>query len=121
MSKASTAISHRDLLWDKQKGRCCYCGIQMRKPKKNASQCPNLATIEHIRRRADGGTNELRNKALACYRCNTERGEIDWLTYTSYRRGEIYLTELLQMQQYRDLTARDLPQHEKNMRQLSTA
>lgn len=92
----------------------------MRKPKKGTRQSPNLATVEHVRRKADGGTNELRNKALACYRCNTERGEIDWLTYTSYRRGEIYITELLQVQQYCGLTDRSLPKHEENMRQLSS-
>ncbi|WP_237350472.1 MULTISPECIES: hypothetical protein [Rhizobium] len=27
--------------------------------------------------------------ALACKRCNEERGTMDWLVYTSYRRREL--------------------------------
>lgn len=57
-------------------------------------QFPDTETIEHLRRKADGGCNGLHNKALACYRCNVERGEIDWLTYKSFRMGEIYLADV---------------------------
>jgi 5-methylcytosine-specific restriction endonuclease McrA len=32
------------------------------------------ATIEHIRPRAHGGTDELANLALACARCNHQKG-----------------------------------------------
>ncbi|WP_246590409.1 MULTISPECIES: HNH endonuclease [Rhizobium] len=53
-------------------------------------QPPNAETLEHLRRRADGGRNNRDNIALACKRCNEERGGMDWLLYTSYRRGEIW-------------------------------
>lgn len=32
-------------------------------------------TIEHVVRRADGGTNSMSNLKLACMDCNTNRGE----------------------------------------------
>ena len=50
----------------------------------------NAETIEHLRRRSDGGRNNRDNIALACKRCNQERGAMDWLTYTTWRRGEFY-------------------------------
>jgi hypothetical protein len=50
---------------------------------------PKSQTIEHLRRKADGGTSHPDNKALACYECNSERGDMDWLTYKSLKMGEI--------------------------------
>ncbi|RAL98695.1 HNH endonuclease [Agrobacterium sp. MS2] len=82
--------SHRKLLRKAQGGKCCYCGIKMRNPQAGGQQFPDSETIEHLRRRADGGDNSLNNKALACFRCNVERGEIDWLTYKSFRMGEVF-------------------------------
>lgn len=49
---------------------------------------PEAATIEHLKRRADGGRDHRDNVAMACKRCNDERGEVDWLTYTTFRRNE---------------------------------
>lgn len=34
-----------------------------------------MATVEHVKRRVDGGTNDLDNLKLACMDCNTRRGE----------------------------------------------
>ncbi|RXT15737.1 hypothetical protein B5P46_32685 [Rhizobium leguminosarum] len=50
----------------------------------------NAETLEHLRRHSDGGRNNRDNIALACKRCNEERCGMDWLLYTSYRRGEIW-------------------------------
>lgn len=92
MTKAAKpAPSHRDRLRKAQNGKCCYCGIKMRRTQ-GGKQFPDSETVEHLRRKADGGDNSLGNKALACYRCNVERGEIDWMTYKSFRMGEIYLS-----------------------------
>ncbi|WP_245482255.1 HNH endonuclease [Mesorhizobium sp. M4A.F.Ca.ET.020.02.1.1] len=51
---------------------------------------PDSETLEHLDRRTDRGSNDRGNIALACYRCNTGRGDVDWLTYKSIRRGEHY-------------------------------
>lgn len=77
--------SHRGRLKAAQQNRCCYCDRPMswRSPFH-----PRRATIEHLRRKADGGGNELDNLALACLECNGGRGTTDWLTYKSFKRGE---------------------------------
>lgn len=84
-------IQNRIKIREKQGGRCCYCLQPMvlsdRPPWK---QPPNAETLEHLRRRSDGGRNNRDNIALACKRCNEERGGMDWLLYTTYRRGEIW-------------------------------
>ncbi|WP_064696033.1 HNH endonuclease [Rhizobium aegyptiacum] len=84
-------IQNRIKIREKQGGCCCYCLQPMvlsdRPPWK---QPPNAETLEHLRRRADGGRNNRDNIALACKRCNEERGAMDWLLYTTYRRGELW-------------------------------
>jgi 5-methylcytosine-specific restriction endonuclease McrA len=76
-------------LFDRQNGRCCYCDrFVIMSADYNIQQWPDAATIEHLRRRADGGSNAPHNLAMACKRCNQERGAMNWLTYATFRRGE---------------------------------
>ncbi len=74
-----------------QKGLCCYCQrkLSLLSSRKNERNPPNMATIEHLRRKTDGGTSRRDNLALACAPCNNGRGDTDWLTYKSYKMGEI--------------------------------
>ncbi|MCW5706744.1 HNH endonuclease [Shinella sp.] len=81
-------IRHR--LREAQGNLCCYCSQRMGPPHKGNKPHPHSETIEHLRRRADGGTNHPDNLALACSECNTGRGAMDWLTYKTVRAGEIY-------------------------------
>lgn len=84
--------SLRAKLRERQQGRCCYCRQPMTPSMmttKKVKPLPTSETLEHLRRIVEGGTSRADNLALACHRCNIERGGIDWLTYTSYRRGEI--------------------------------
>lgn len=81
------------LMFAHQKGLCCYCETPMISkhvvPVKDLAKPPrNMATDEHLRRKADGGGNDMGNRRLACVDCNEGRGNIDWLTYKSYRMGE---------------------------------
>lgn len=65
----------------KQKNKCCYC------------ECPltrETATIEHLKRRKDGGKSCNDNLAVACESCNHGRGQIDWFTYKSWIMGELF-------------------------------
>lgn len=76
-------------LFDRQNGRCCYCGaFVVISADREMQRCLDAATIEHLRRRAEGGTNHIDNLAMACRRCNHERGNMDWQTYATFRRGE---------------------------------
>lgn len=86
----ATAIV-RAVLRHAQGGKCCYCGAGMIrwKHKSGARIPPKAETLEHLRRKADGGGNARDNLALACRECNQGRGLTDWLTYKSYRMGEL--------------------------------
>lgn len=80
----------RRTLRKRQEGKCCYCGVLMTPPTTPKASITTTETIEHLRRKSEGGTDRKDNLALACYDCNTNRGGMDWLTYASYRRGELW-------------------------------
>lgn len=66
MSKPNT---HKELLFKRQNGLCCWCGEAMG---------PLTSSIEHIIPRSfgykNGGTARYENKALAHKLCNSRRG-----------------------------------------------
>ncbi|MBZ9659824.1 HNH endonuclease [Mesorhizobium sp. ESP-6-4] len=80
----------RKLLRAKQGNTCCFCGKPMVRATGPGRISDDAETIEHLRRKCDGGTDDLDNLALSCHGCNYGRGLTDWLTYTSYRRGELF-------------------------------
>jgi 5-methylcytosine-specific restriction endonuclease McrA len=51
---------------------------------------PQAATLEHLRRRADGGKDNRDSFAAACKKCSDSRGEHDWLFYASLKRDEFF-------------------------------
>ncbi|TIV72735.1 MAG: HNH endonuclease [Mesorhizobium sp.] len=89
MSNGSRRPQLRAILREKQGGRCCYCDVRMRISFKSKMR-PDSETLEHLDRRTDRGGNDRGNIALACYRCNTGRGDVDWLTYKTIKRDEHY-------------------------------
>jgi hypothetical protein len=60
--------------------RCCYCGVRLC-PAHQPIPGEQIATVEHIRRRADGGSNERENLAASCPWCNHRRGHHDALVW----------------------------------------
>jgi 5-methylcytosine-specific restriction endonuclease McrA len=74
---------HRQFAFDRQNGKCCYCGFQMwcDSPERFAQQYGlSLAqawhfqcTAEHVVARQDGGKDEASNIVAACWRCNQLR------------------------------------------------
>lgn len=85
-------IRIRAVLWLKQGGLCCYCERPMVRADEHARVAANQfgitcveverrrATIEHLKRQCEGGTDALDNLALACRGCNEGRKHLDWLT-----------------------------------------
>ena len=55
----------RKQLYFQQFKKCCWCNKEM---------LLEEATIEHIRAKADGGTDDLINLQVACADCNHSRG-----------------------------------------------
>jgi 5-methylcytosine-specific restriction endonuclease McrA len=97
------ANEKRQRIFDAQGGKCCYCERPMlitgtmshtefrrlHGLKTRAEAAGMVATFEHLKRRVDGGTRHNWNIALACARCNSQRGERTWVEFrTLMRPGE---------------------------------
>lgn len=52
--------------------RCCWCNIVLRFERAAANQ-PDQATLEHLVEKCLGGSDDLDNLKLACFKCNTQR------------------------------------------------
>lgn len=73
----------RKSAFDRQKGKCCYCGFVMwRDNPEGFAQHHKITlrqarhfqcTAEHLRARKDGGTDTSVNIAAACSLCNSRR------------------------------------------------
>jgi 5-methylcytosine-specific restriction endonuclease McrA len=53
-------------------GKCLHCGSKL--VVADDGRAMGEATLEHISPQAQGGTNELTNLAVACARCNRQKG-----------------------------------------------
>lgn len=60
---------------------CTWCCVPLvHEPIHPKLDCATHLTLEHIIPLSAGGTNDLCNLALACFRCNNERGSsVDWI------------------------------------------
>lgn len=85
MSRRISAKQLKALLFERQEGKCCYCGGEIELHPEpwgfGNTTPPNFATFEHLRRKRDGGGSNPDNLALACFLCNTSRGETNWVEF----------------------------------------
>lgn len=58
----------RQRIFDRHKWRCHWCGLVL-------STAAGLATIDHVRPRSKGGTDEESNLVASCEPCNHRRGD----------------------------------------------
>jgi hypothetical protein len=80
MSRAARVLSvvHTDRSFERKEvrgervwvGRCIHCGSALVVSEDGAT----AATLEHIEPSTHGGTDDVRNLALACARCNQRKG-----------------------------------------------
>lgn len=66
-------------VWDKTKGRCWYCGDEV---KPSSDYYRTRQNIDHMTPYSRGGSNGLENLVLACCPCNAEKGA---MTLEQYR------------------------------------
>ncbi|MDH3817707.1 MAG: HNH endonuclease [Myxococcales bacterium] len=73
VAASDRTFEHRELDGEQVlEGKCIHC---QRKLALRADGSPiNGATLEHIVPKNHGGTDELENLAIACARCNSEKG-----------------------------------------------
>lgn len=70
----------RQTLFELQGRKCCYCRRAVYLDYDHGNQ---TATLEHLRRRADGGNDHRDNLAVACHRCNSQRGSRSWVEFAT--------------------------------------
>lgn len=69
-------------LWVAQDEKCHYCQVETYLPKQGAVNTgKRLATLDHIITQTSGGTDKLTNMVVACQKCNSERGDMDYQTF----------------------------------------
>lgn len=76
--KRSHKANKRDMVRKRDGDLCFYCARELLfLPRYSARQheaLPNIATIDHIIPRSEGGTAHIDNVVLACAPCNKRRG-----------------------------------------------
>lgn len=91
-------------LWKECDGRCFYCGCDTYLPGAGESKQDGRArlgltagvpgsklkfrmvhaTIEHLQRKVDQGTNKKENLRMSCFACNNRRGEMSPEDFKAY-------------------------------------
>ena len=66
--------------WTRQGGLCCWCRSAIRRRE---------ATAEHLKPRAQNGTDEAHNIAAACRPCNLARGSLGAARFRSMLHGKV--------------------------------
>ena len=75
---------------EQQNHRCCYCGKRTWSPNYGEDgRWQDMATIEHIRCRKNGGTSKKDNIAMACSECNNQRARKNPVVFMYERTGSI--------------------------------
>jgi len=78
-------------LFNQQEGKCCYCGVECTLPIPGVKKQPGgrvrrtMATLEHIKPQAEGGTDSMKNLLMACNLCNSQRGVVDFIIFKEAR------------------------------------
>lgn len=73
----------------RQGGLCCYCSrptvLHPPNPQFGAPTPMDFATLEHLRRKADGGTDHPDNLVISCFECNVGRGDRSWVEWKTLK------------------------------------
>ena len=74
MPSSKKIACKRQKIAEEQDYLCYYCGrkMSMSMAKQGANK---KATLEHLKRKVDGGTLHYDNMAVACQQCNCNRGD----------------------------------------------
>lgn len=76
--RRSRKLSLLGRLFERDMGRCRYCGreCKLAKPKKGLPPAGAMATVDHITPVSRGGSSDMWNLALACWSCNNKKKDL---------------------------------------------
>lgn len=73
------------LLFEREREHCFWCGRQVQMKVKAVA---DAASRDHIIPRSEGGSDDLNNLVLSCFRCNQERGNMPAQAFGKLMWGE---------------------------------
>lgn len=77
----------RNAVYARDNHTCHYCGIVLPAPELlpelNYPEHGNHLTLDHIIPRSEGGGNNVYNLVTACFECNNERGDREYIEFYS--------------------------------------
>jgi 5-methylcytosine-specific restriction endonuclease McrA len=76
-----------DRVFSRHGGRCTYCGIETRPRRRGLHGAADLATLDHVVPRSEGGRLIEENLVLACQSCNNARGVMDAAAFRALKAG----------------------------------
>jgi len=83
VTMASKAYNYTKKLARQQNNCCYYCNIRFTGIHVVPSDTTEtLATFDHILPKSQGGIRSLENGVAACYKCNRDRGDVDFVEFT---------------------------------------
>ena len=90
MPNTRTLTNKRIRIADEQGHLCYYCGrkMSMNMTRKNQG-ADKKATLEHLKRKVDGGTYHVDNIVVACQQCNCNRGDYSVETWKAIHKEVI--------------------------------
>jgi len=80
-------------------GKCLFCNSKL--VVGLSGDLPDGVTVEHIVPRHHGGTDDVGNLALACFRCNNEKGRHHDVKRADNARSREVIEKLLQKRRLR--------------------
>ncbi len=72
------SIDDRIQAWEDQGRICHYCDKKLAKPGTKAGRGTHF---DHKQPQSKGGSNDWQNLALSCKRCNTDKGDAEYLEF----------------------------------------
>jgi 5-methylcytosine-specific restriction endonuclease McrA len=68
-------------------GACVYCGVRTVRRRPGLHRAADLATLDHVVPKSQGGPLTAENVVLACRACNNARGTEDAEAFRARRTG----------------------------------
>lgn len=77
LRRQSISKSQKDVIWAKQRGKCCFCHKQL---------CPSYTHYDHIKESHLGGKSTTKNLRAVCANCHSKRHKEDKAKKADKRR-----------------------------------
>ncbi|MDQ4136414.1 MAG: HNH endonuclease [Pseudomonadota bacterium] len=75
-----------ETIFTRDEGRCVYCGVPVLRRRRGLHRASDLATLDHVVPKSQGGALTADNVVLACQACNNARGTLDAAAFRSLTR-----------------------------------